>query len=62
MNAILDFIKNHGTELVALAGAVVMGARIIVKMTPTPKDDSVLEKIVGFFKHVGLHIDPNEKQ
>ena len=46
-----------GNELVAVAGAVVILARVIVKLTPTPTDDSVLEKIVAFLKTVGLHID-----
>jgi hypothetical protein len=31
-------------------------ARIIVKLTPTPKDDTVLEKIIAFLKHIGLNV------
>jgi len=45
------------TTIVAIAGAVVILARIIVMLTPTPADDSILEKVVGFLKAVGLHID-----
>ena len=41
----------------AIVGAVIVLARIVVKLTPTPQDDSVLEKIVGFLKALGLHID-----
>lgn len=44
-------------SIVAVAGAVVMLARVVVKLTPTPADDSVLEKVVSFLKAVGLHID-----
>jgi hypothetical protein len=33
-----------------------LAARIIVKLTPTPVDDSFLEKIVNFLKTVGLNI------
>jgi len=44
------------TEIVAAIGAVIIIARIIVKLTPTPKDDSFLEKVVAFLKHIGLHI------
>jgi hypothetical protein len=34
-----------------------MLARLIVKLTPTPTDDGIVEKVVGFLKVVGLHID-----
>ncbi len=57
MNNILPWINNNMTTIVAIAGAVVILARIIVKLTPTPADDSILEKVVGFLKAVGLHID-----
>ncbi len=36
--------------------AVVALARIIVKLTPTPDDDTFLEKIIAFLKIIGLHI------
>jgi len=36
--------------------AIVLGARVIVKLTPTPKDDTVLDAIVQFLKTLGLHI------
>ena len=57
MNNILPWITNNMTTIVAIAGAIVILARIIVKLTPTPADDSILEKVVGFLKAVGLHID-----
>ena len=53
----IQFIISHTDELINLLVCVVLGARIIVKLTPTPKDDSILEKVVGFLKHLGLHID-----
>jgi len=31
-------------------------ARIIVKLTPTPKDDSILEKFISLLRHVGLNV------
>lgn len=57
MNNILPWITNNMTTIVTIAGAVVILARIIVKLTPTPADDSILEKVVGFLKAVGLHIE-----
>jgi hypothetical protein len=56
MNSITDWILQHWGDVLAVYSAVVIAARLIVKLTPTPKDDSVLEKIVGFLKHVGLVI------
>lgn len=55
MNA-WNYITSNWTEIVAALGAIVIAARVVVKLTPTPKDDSVLEKIVNLLKSVGLHI------
>lgn len=53
---IWNWITSNWTDIVAAVGAVVIAARVVVKLTPTPKDDSVLEKIVNFLKTLGLHI------
>lgn len=42
--------------LVALVGAVVIIARVVVKLTPTPADDTFLQKVIGWLKHLGLVI------
>jgi hypothetical protein len=57
MNSTISYIVNHAEDIIAILGGVVVTARIIVKLTPTPKDDSDLEKVVGILKHLGLHID-----
>jgi len=51
-----NWITSNWTEIVAAVGGVVLAARIIVKLTPTPADDSFLEKVVNFLKGVGLNI------
>jgi len=51
-----EWISANWKEIVAVVGAVVIAARLIVKLTPTPKDDSVLEKIVNILKAIGLHV------
>lgn len=43
-------------EIIAAIGAVIILARLIVKLTPTPADDSFLEKVITFLKHVGLNV------
>ena len=53
---IWNWITSNWESVVAAAGAVVIAARLIVKLTPTPADDSVLEKVVNFLKTLGLHI------
>jgi hypothetical protein len=50
------WIAENWTSVVAAIGAAVILARIIVKMTPTPKDDEKLQKFVNFLKHIGLVI------
>ena len=53
---IWTWITANWTEIVAAIGAVCIAARAIVFLTPTPADDSVLEKVVNFLKTLGLHI------
>lgn len=60
MNSTISYVVNHAEDIVAIIGGIVVTARIIVKLTPTPKDDSVLEKVVGILKHLGLHIDKSK--
>lgn len=53
----MNWITENFANIMAVVGAVIVLARIIVKLTPTPADDTILEKIVSFLKAVGLHID-----
>lgn len=51
------WITHNWETVVAGAGAVVMLSRIVVRLTPTPKDDTALKRIVDFLKALGLKID-----
>jgi hypothetical protein len=53
----MTWITENFANIMAVVGAVIVLARVIVKLTPTPADDSFLEKIVSVLKAVGLHID-----
>jgi DUF1009 family protein len=56
MNDIITYISLHWADIIAALGGVIITARVIVKLTPTPKDDSVLESVVSFLKHLGLNV------
>lgn len=53
----ISYIIQNWHDIVGIAGAVVIGARLVVKLTPTPKDDSILDRVVGVLKQLGLHLD-----
>lgn len=60
MTEIISFIQNHWDELLAIIGGIVSVASIIVKLTPTTKDDNVLNTIVNFlakFSIVNTSVD-----
>lgn len=54
---IINWIATNWVEIAAAISGIVVSARIIVKLTPTPKDDSVLDKIVTLLSHIGLTSD-----
>lgn len=53
----ITFLTTNWVQIVSATTAVIIAARLVVKLTPTPKDDSTLEAIISVLKHVGLHID-----
>lgn len=50
-------LAEYWTEIVAALGGIVIVARVIVKLTPTPKDNAALDRILAILRHVGLVID-----
>lgn len=57
-----EWVMSHKLELVGIAGGIIIAARIIVKLTPTPKDDTVLAAIVKILRQLGLNLPPDEKK
>jgi hypothetical protein len=53
----MSWITENWQTVVAGVGAVVMLARVIVKLTPTPADDTILAKVVDVLKSIGLKLD-----
>ena len=57
----MDWIIAHWQEVVAVAGAIVIVARLIVKLTPTQADDAWLAKVLDVIGHIGLSM-PDKTQ
>jgi hypothetical protein len=54
---IITTIASNWQEIGAAVALIMAGARGIVMLTPTPKDDGVLDSIVSVLKKIGLHIE-----
>lgn len=50
----IDWIMAHWKDILAVIGGVVTVCSIIVKLTPTQKDDVVLAKIIKVLAALGL--------
>ena len=50
----MQWIQTNGKDILAAIGAVVTAASLIVKLTPTPKDDQVLAKIIKVLSALSL--------
>jgi hypothetical protein len=50
----MEWITAHWKDVLAIIGGVVTTASIIVKLTPTPKDDGILKKIIVILSALGL--------
>ena len=48
MKEVISFIQIHWDKILAIIGGIVSTASIIVKLTPTTKDDKILKYIIDF--------------
>ena len=51
----MEWITTHGKDILAVIGGVVTVASLIVKLTPTQKDDNVLAKIIQILAALSLY-------
>jgi len=59
--AVIEFLKKNWTEIAQVIVAVIGAASIIVKLTPTLKDDNVWLPIVKFLgKYIALNRSGDE--
>ena len=50
----IQFITQHYDEVLQIIGAIVALATLVVKLTPTQKDDNVLAKIIKILSALSL--------
>lgn len=50
----MEWITAHWKDVLAVIGGVVTVASLIVKLTPTQKDDTVLAKLIKILSVLGL--------
>lgn len=60
MENLLPWVATHWVDILAVYGAVVGVATMIVGLTPSTRDDAILAKIVGFLNHFST-LNPKSK-
>jgi hypothetical protein len=62
MQDAINYMQTNWVQLTAAAALVVGAARAIVMLTPTPKDDAIMAKVVTALKKLGLVIPDQPKK
>ena len=62
----MEWLQEHGKQVLEIIGAVVTLATLIVKLTPSTKDDTILDRVVKVLVMFSLvnrdgSIDKNQK-
>lgn len=52
----LQYAIEHKVELIAIMGQIVMVASAISALTPTPKDDSFMKKVIKVVDMFALNV------
>ena len=56
---ILTWVQAHWLDIISVVTSIIGAASIVVKLTPTLKDDTILAKIISFVsKFVALNPKP----
>lgn len=63
ITAIIEFMKEHSVEMLAVWGAILTIATVVVKITPSKTDDKVLDVIIKVLNALALNpLKDKEKQ
>ena len=52
---IVNFVKDHLQDILLIVTSLVTVASVVVKLTPTPKDDAILAKILPWLEKIALN-------
>ena len=62
MKDIIEYITSNWEQIALVAASIMMSSRLIVKLTPTPKDDKIVAKIIKGLRALGLEIVDKPKK
>lgn len=54
LDTLVSLLVAHGKDILAIAGAVVGVASLIVKLTPSQKDDAFVAKVIKFLDNFSV--------
>lgn len=52
---VVNFVKANLQDILLIVTSTITIASVIVKLTPTPKDDAILAKIMPFLEKIALN-------
>jgi hypothetical protein len=56
MKELIEFVKDNWKQIADVIAYVIAGASIVVKLTPTKKDDGILDVVIKFVgKYIALN-------
>ena len=58
MNEVINWVKDHYQDILSIIGGIVSVATIVVKLTPSQKDDAFLAKVVALLDYFSV-VNPN---
>ena len=59
---IFVWIKENWAYIVSALAGIIFVSSIIVKLTPTTKDDSVMRKVINFLDHFSIFDTADNKE
>lgn len=62
MKAFFDWIVENWAYIVSALAGVVFVSSVVVRLTPTTKDDSVLRKVISFLDHFSIFKTADDKE
>ena len=62
MTDIINFLKEHWDEILAIYGGIVAVCTTIVKLTPSTKDDAIVTKIIKILDFFSTAFTANDRK